>query len=129
MKNSKQELLNDVLTGLAVAAAFAAVFPSIAMATDVADAVDQASTAVVAPFLVGVTYVCYGLGSVMTVMGIAHAKKHADNPGQNPLGPALGKLGAGAAFLSAPTLIGVIQGTGTTVMGGTTGTFTSIGGF
>jgi hypothetical protein len=119
MKNIKQELLNDVLTGVMVAATFAAIAPNAAMAQGLASAVTATSANVFAPAMAILSYVSYAIGAVLVVAGIAHTKKHADNPGNNPLGPALGKLGAGAAFLAAPTLIGTMQSTGTSVFTGT----------
>lgn len=107
----KRELLNDVVTGLLVAAAFAAVAPVDAWA-DLNGTVGNAQSNVMGPAMKVVTMVCYGLGAVLTVTGIAGAKKHADSPGTVQLGPALGKLGAGGAFLAAPTVIGMIQSTG-----------------
>ena len=128
MKNSKQELLNDVLTGLMVAATFAAVAPEAAMAQNLATAVSNTSADVFSPAMNALSYLSYAIGAVLVVAGIAHTKKHADNPGNNPLGPALGKLGAGAAFLAAPTLIATMQGTGTGVFTGTS-TVNTISGF
>ena len=121
MKNlMKSELVNDVLTGLMVAAAFAAAMPADAFA-QLSAQVAATKTEGLTPFVTAASYVSYGLGTFLTVQGIAAAKKHADQPGQNPLGPALGKIGAGAAFLAAPGLIGTIQSTGTTVFTGTGG--------
>ncbi|MDR3423519.1 MAG: hypothetical protein P4M13_00360 [Alphaproteobacteria bacterium] len=126
----KQELLNDVLTGLAVAATFAAVVPCDAFA-QLSSAVTGVSSDVMLPAMTVVSYISYGLGTVLTVAGIAGAKKHADNPGSNPLNPALGKLGAGAAFLAAPYVIGMMGSTGSQVFStaGTGTVTTGIGGF
>ncbi len=111
----KKELINDVATGLAVAAVFAGIVPHDALA-QLNTAVTQAQTSIAGPFLTIVSYIAYGLGTVMTVAGVAQAKKHADNPGSTPLGPALGRLGAGAAFLAAPTLVDMIGATGQTTL-------------
>jgi len=113
-KMMKKELINDVLTGLLVAAAFAAVVPVDALAQNLAAVGSSAQKNVALPFVQFVSYISYGLGTVMTVAGIANAKKHADNPSSNPLGPALGKLGAGAAFLAAPSVAGMLMNTATT---------------
>ena len=114
----KKELISDVLTGLVVAAAFAAVVPADALA-QLSVATNAAQDTVAAPFLKIVSYISYGIGTVMTIAGIAQAKKHADNPSQTPLGPALGRLGAGAAFLAAPWLAGTVMATGSSTFGGT----------
>ncbi|MDD4615967.1 MAG: hypothetical protein PHW76_02465 [Alphaproteobacteria bacterium] len=113
----KRELINDVVTGLAIAAVFAGVVPSDALA-QLNASVGTARTAIAGPFVTIVSYIAYGLGTVMTVAGIAGAKKHADNPGSNPLGPALGRLGAGAAFLAAPSLVGMMGSTGDSTLTG-----------
>ena len=111
MLNRNRELINDILTGLLVAATFAVGMPAEALA-DLAATTQNTESTVVKPALQAISLVSYGLGATMVVAGIAGAKKHADNPGSNPLGPALGKLGAGAAFLTAPTVIGMLQKTG-----------------
>jgi hypothetical protein len=117
MKNlMKRELVNDIVTGLLVAATFAAVVPADAFAQLSAQAT-TVNTNVLNPAMQVLTYISYGLGGVMTVAGIAGAKKHADNPSSNPLGPAIGKLGAGAAFLAAPFAIAMIQKTGNNTLG------------
>lgn len=108
----KKILIGDVLTGLMVAAAFAAVVPGEALA-DLAAAVGRVNTEVGTPFETIVGYLCYGIGSVLTVAGIAQAKKHAEAPGSVTLGHVLGRLGVGAALLAAPTLVGTMQTTGT----------------
>lgn len=124
----KKELVNDVLTGLVVAATFAAIMPTDSFA-QISAAVTNAQTTLAAPFVTVVSYISYALGTVLSISGIAGAKKHADNPGSNPLGPALGKIGAGAAFLAAPSLIGAVMTTGTETFGTTGGTFRTIQGF
>lgn len=119
--------MNDVVTGVLVAAAFAIVVPADAFA-QLSTVASSAQTSIMNPVVRIVSYVSYGLGTVMTVAGIANAKKHADNPSSNPLGPALGRLGAGAAFLAAPGVAGMLLATGNA--SGLTGNagFTAIGG-
>jgi hypothetical protein len=109
-----------------VAATFTVVVPGDAMA-QLSMAASSAQSTVAAPFVQIVSYISYVIGTVMVVAGIAQAKKHADNPGQTPLGPALGRLGAGAAFLAAPFVAGTVMQTGSGTFGGTV-TFQEIGG-
>lgn len=116
-KKMKQELINDVLMGLLVSAAFAAVCPDGAFAKSLVDVASSTKDNIGKPFNEVVSYISYGLGTVLTVAGIAGAKKHADNPTATPLNPALGKLGAGAALLAAPSVVGVLQTTGTDTLG------------
>lgn len=129
MTNRKQELMNEVLTGLLVAAAFAVVVPGDALAQNMNAVGAAAQTSIMKPFVEFTSYISYGLGTVMTVAGIANCKKHADNPSSNPLAPALGKLGAGAAFLAAPTVAGVLAGTSTNTSISGAATYSGIGGF
>lgn len=123
----KKELINDVLTGLVVAATFAAVVPADALA-QLNASVGKAEESIVKPFITIVSYISYGIGTVLTVAGIAQAKKHADQPSSVPLGNVLGRLGAGAAFLAAPSLVGMIEATGGNTLTGTAN-FDEIGGF
>ena len=126
MKNSKRELINDIITGLMVAATFAAVVPGEAFA-QLSTSVQNSANEVFNPAIKLVDYVAYAMGTVMVVAGIAGAKKHTENAQSNPLAPALGKLGAGAAFLVAPTVIGMLSQTGQNTATGTA-TFQTIPG-
>ena len=121
----KKELLNDLLTGLAVAAAYATVMPTAALA-DIATSISTATTHVMAPAMGVLAMVSYGVGAVGVVSGIAAAKKHADAPSQNPLGPAIGRIAAGGAFIAAPYVVGMIASTGTESFAGS-GTFSANG--
>ena len=108
----KRELMNDVVTGVLLAATFAAAMPVDAFA-QLTSTITTAQSNVAAPAMQFLGMISYAVGAVMVVSGIAAAKKHADQPSNNALGPAIGKLGAGAAFLAAPYAIGVIANTGT----------------
>ncbi len=126
MKKIHKELLNDVLTGLLVAAAFAAALPADAFA-QLSNAVTASGQQVVNPIITVANYASYGVGTVAVITGVAGAKKHADNPSSNPLGPALGKMGAGAAFLAAPSVIGMLESTGSNTFTGS-GKFSTLSG-
>jgi len=118
MKNNiKRELLNDVLAGLLVAATLALVSPTAAFA-QLLGAVSKSGSQVLNPALGAVSFVSYGIGAVMVVAGIAHAKKHTDNTASTSLTPAIGKLLAGGAFLAAPTMVGILASTGSAVNSG-----------
>ena len=121
----KKELISDMLTGLVVAATFGAVMPADAFA-QLSSATTTFQSQVGVPFTTVVSLISYGIGTVLTVAGIAQAKKHADNPGQTPLGLALGRLGAGAAFLAAPSLITMVTKTGVSAIGASANGFTTI---
>ncbi len=124
MNKMKQELINDVMTGVLVAATFAAVIPTEAFA-QLTSAVSTTQTNVAAPAMQFLGMLSYALGGVMTIAGIAGAKKHADAPANNPLNPAIGKLGAGAAFLAAPYVVGMIANTGSAAVGSQSSTFSN----
>ena len=129
MTKAKQQLINDVLTGLLVAATFAVAAPVDVLAQNLAAVGSGASTNIMKPIVEFASYAAYGLGTVSMVAGIAAAKKHSETPQSNPLGPALGKLGAGAAFLVAPQVAGMLAGTATSTGLAGTSSFTTIGGF
>ena len=129
MKSQKQQLINEILTGLLVAAAFAAVIPGDALAQNLSAVGTAASTSIMKPFVEITSYISYGIGTVMTVAGIAGCKKHSDSPTNNPLAPALGRLGAGAAFLAAPTVAGMLAGTSANTSVSGVATYSGIGGF
>jgi hypothetical protein len=118
MKTIKRELINETITGLLLAATVGAIMPTDAFA-QLSTATQNADTTIVQPALHVVSLISYALGTVMVVAGIANAKKHADQPASNPLGPAIGKLGAGAAFLAAPTVVGMLETTGNATAAGT----------
>ena len=125
----KSQLIEDVLTGLLVAATFSLGMPTHSFAQDLQTMGTNASSAIMAPIVEFASYAAYGLGTVSMVAGIAAAKKHSETPQNNPLGPALGKMGAGAAFLVAPSVAGMLAGTASaTGVGSTSATFTTIGG-
>ena len=125
----KSQLIEDVLTGLLVAATFSLGMPTHSFAQDLQTMGTNASSAIMAPIVEFASYAAYGLGTVSMVAGIAAAKKHSETPQSNPLGPALGKLGAGAAFLVAPQVAGMLAGTATSTGLAGTLSFTTIGGF
>lgn len=127
----KQKLMNDLMQGLLMAAVVATAVPMVhsVVAADLKDAVTNSGTQVFANVMQLVSYGAYAVGAVLGISGIMGFKKHTDNPSSNPLGPALGKLGAGAVLLASPGLIAIMQGTGSDVVNGSTGAATFTGGF
>lgn len=55
----------------------------------------------------------YIIGTAFVAFGIFKLKAHADNAAQNKLGPALGLLFTGAAFLVMPSAAALLIGTST----------------
>jgi hypothetical protein len=127
MTKAKRELINETITGLLLASLVGTMIPGDAFAQLTA-VEGNSQTQIAAPALIFLNTISYVLGAVMVVAGIANAKKHADQPASNPLGPAIGKLGAGAAFLSAPTVIGALAASGTAT-GTSQATFVPLTGF
>lgn len=59
-----------------------------------------------------VAWFCYIIGTGFCAFGIMKLKAHADNAAQNKLGPALGVLLTGAAFLAFPGLAAAVVKSG-----------------
>ncbi|MEJ0061724.1 MAG: hypothetical protein WDO70_00600 [Alphaproteobacteria bacterium] len=55
-----------------------------------------------------ISWFCYIVGTGFCAYGIMKLKAHSDNAAQNKLGPALGVLLTGAAFLAFPGLAGAV---------------------
>jgi hypothetical protein len=103
MKN--KDLLNTVSKSVIAAAIIAASIPTAALAqnVDLSSTVTTLQTNIaVIPKLI--TAVFYILGILLLGIGIKKFKDHAENPGQNPLGKALGPTTTGAALLVVPSL-------------------------
>ncbi len=58
-----------------------------------------------------ISWFSYIVGVSFAAFGIFKLKQHADNAAQNKLGPAVGVLTVGAAFLALPGLANAIAGT------------------
>jgi hypothetical protein len=71
----------------------------------------------------------YAFEAVLTVLGIAGAKMHTDNPDWNFVGRPVEELGAGAAFPSAPATGGHRQSKTARRANGHIASFGAIGGF
>ena len=67
-----------------------------------------------------ISWFCYVIGVAFCAFGIFKLKQHADNAAQNKLGPALGLLLVGAAFLALPGIVTAIVNTNKFAPGGTT---------
>jgi len=69
--------------------------------------------------------VCYVGGSFMLVSGALSLKKHAENPGSEPMGKGIARLLTGGAITSVPALTGIIQRT--SEVNGSQATFNKFG--
>lgn len=65
-----------------------------------------------------INFAAYIVGFALAVAGVGKLKAHVDNPGQNPIKDGLGRLGAGAMFISVPFLLDIVRNT-QKVTGGT----------
>src|SRR5262245_27795970 len=120
----KVDLKNITHYALVVGIAFTALSPSLAQAATAANigtGVSAASTnltqtmanlqAQTSSVPNVISWFCYIVGVSFAAFGIFKLKQHADNAAQNKLGPALGVLTTGAAFLALPGLANAIAGT------------------
>ena len=90
------------LTLVAAAPAFAS--------TQLSDSVDNVRDNLsTVPILIN--YAAYIVGFALAVAGVGKLKAHVDNPGQNPIKDGLGRLGAGAMFISIPFLLDIVRNT------------------
>ncbi len=71
-----------------------------------------------------VNYGSYIAGVGLAVSGLARLRAHWENPSQNPLRDALGRLAVSAMFISLPTVLKMLQDTGS--LGAATVTYQSI---
>ena len=106
MKN--QNLINTITKGVLTAAivAVAVPFPGAAWAQATGDLASTVSTvhsglSSIPQIVAGAFYIG---GAALTGAGLLQLKAHAENPGQNPLGKALGRLVAGCGLLALPAM-------------------------
>lgn len=71
-----------------------------------------------------VNYGSYIVGIGLAVTGLSRLRAHWENPAQNPLRDALGRLAVSAMFISLPMVLKMLQDTGS--LGGATVTYQSI---
>jgi hypothetical protein len=109
MGKTMKTTTNNVFEALMVAATIAAAFtaPELALAqapgADLAGSVDVVHGGLldVPNIIAGIFYIG---GAILIGMGLVRLMKHAENPAQAPLGPALGRIGAGIGALALPAL-------------------------
>jgi len=106
---TKAKLKNDVLKGLLLAAAVAAVVPVPHMAwaaasSDLATNVTSLQTTQLAtiPDLIAACF--YIGGTVFCGMGLYKLKQHAENAAQTPVGQGVIRLSIGACLIALPSL-------------------------
>jgi len=121
----KVDLKNITHYALVAGIAFTALSPSLAQAAATAGQIGTGSSAASANLTQTmanlqsqtssvpnvISWFCYIVGVSFAAFGIFKLKQHADNAAQNKLGPALGVLATGAAFLALPGLANAIAGT------------------
>ena len=116
----KQVLTNAWMQGLLMAAvvAVALPMPDIALA-DLATTATNAQTNVFNPALKILSYASYTVGGFMGIGGVMKLKAHTENPTNAPMAHGLGRLGAGAAFLALPSVMGLLNSTSSSTLDGT----------
>ena len=55
------------------------------------------------------SYASYAIGGVLVVAGVMKFKHHAENPTNAPLAHGFARVGAGAALLALPFLMGLAE--------------------
>lgn len=113
--------------GLLMAAviAVAVPMPEVALA-QLSTTVDTSQQTVFNPVLKVLSFACYVIGGVLGVAGIMKFKQHSENPTNAPLSHGFSRVGAGAALLALPFLMGVFNQTARQTLSGTS-TFTPFG--
>jgi len=102
-----------------VALTLVAAAPAFAATGQLSDSIDNVrDNLTTVPVLIN--FAAYIVGFALAVAGVGKLKAHVDNPGQTPIKDGLGRLGAGALFISIPFLLDLVRNT----QGVTTGTAT-----
>ena len=115
-ENLKSTWMQGLLLAAVVAAALP--IPDLAFAQLSASA-STSQTSVFAPILQILSYASYVIGGVLVIGGVMKFKHHAENPSQTPLTHGFSRVGAGAALLALPYLMGLANSTANTTMTGT----------
>jgi hypothetical protein len=109
MRKTMKAMTNSVFEALIVAAAIAAALtvPELALAqapgATLAGSIDVVHGGLLdmPNIIAGLFYI---LGAIIIGMGLVKLYKHAENPAQAPLAPALGRIGVGVAAIAMPAL-------------------------
>lgn len=88
--------------------------------------VEATRSNVFGPILKLLSFACYVIGGVLAVAGILKFKQYSENAQTHPLSHGFARIGAGAALLALPFLMGVLNQTARTTLNGTA-TFTEFG--
>lgn len=84
--------------------------PAFASTQQVSDTVNNVrDNLTTVPILIN--FAAYIIGFALTVAGVAKLKAHVDNPGQTAIKDGLGRLAAGALFISIPFVLDIIRNT------------------
>lgn len=106
-----------------VAAAVAILLPEVAFATELKTMLTSTASNIGSAVNL-ITYAAYIIGAMFILTGLLKLRAHVDNPGQNPLKDALGRLVVGALLGVTPFVIDTLRATTQSTTG--TGTFENL---
>lgn len=123
---NKVELKKSWMQGLLMAAVVAAALPIPDLAfAQLSSATTNSQSSVFQPIVQLLSFASYVIGGVLVVAGVMKFKHHAENPTQAPLQHGFSRVGAGAALLALPYLMGVANSTASSTFGSGTSSFTA----
>ncbi len=102
------KLLDTILKGGVLTALVAFAAPDLVLAGTVGDSANSVVTQM-GSFPKIVSGVAYIGGGILLISGALSLKKHAENPGSEPLGKGIGRLAAGGGVISLPALAKVMN--------------------
>ena len=116
----KKDMKKIWMQGLLMAAVIATAVPMSGLAwADLQSSASTSQTSVFGPILQLLSYASYVIGGVLVVAGVMKFKHHAENPTNAPLAHGFARVGAGAALLALPFLMGLANSTATDTLQGT----------
>jgi len=106
--NTRKLWLHGLLMAAVVATALP--LPDLAFA-QLSSAAPLSQNNVFNPILQLLSYASYVIGGVLVIAGVMKFKHHAENPTNAPLAHGFSRVGAGAALLALPYLMGLANST------------------
>lgn len=123
---NRQKLTTLWIQALTLAVLAVVVMPMPEALAQLSSTVETSQSNVFNPILKLLSFACYIIGAVLAVAGILKFKQYSENAQTHPLSHGFARVGAGAALLALPFLMGVLNQTARTTLNGTS-TFTPFG--